>query len=133
MVNPKVRKNEMFYLDIVYDDLKYYQDCEQWHQQQVAFFRSQIEKTLKERAAGTNAQHSMFRPVRDQPPMADSCESFYISLLYHLARCIDSIASLNALMHDILHYNKGNYLGWMHKQMTLMRKPEADGGLVCNF
>ena len=133
MVHPNVRKNEMFYLDIVYDDLKYYKDCLQWHREQVAFFESQIEKAEKACAEGSHVERSMFRPVRDQLPMADSCESFYISLLYFLARNINSIASFNALMDDILHYNKDNYLGWMRKQMTLMRKHESDGGLVCNI
>ena len=76
MVHPQVRKNEMYFLDIVYDELKYYQDSLQWHLKQADFFQSQIEKTTKERKEGTNVQNSMFRPVRDQLPMADSCESF---------------------------------------------------------
>jgi len=132
MVNPLVRKNEMYFLDIVYDELKYYQDCEEWHLQQAAYFKEQKEKAIENRRAGTYVQTSMVCPVRDQLPMAMSCESFYVSLLYHLARIIDSIESLNALMNDILHYNKGNYLGWMHKQIKLMMIPEAEGGLVCN-
>ena len=132
MVNPRVRKNEMFYLDIVYDEVAYYQTCEDWCTKQLAFFKEKKEEAIKARHAGIMPT-SMVNPVRELLPMAQSCESFYLSLLYHCARCIINIETFNALMNDILHYNKGTHLGWMRKQMTLMMKDEANGGLVRNF
>ena len=122
----------MFHLDIVYDDVAYYQACEDWLTTKLAFIKEQKEKAIQARAAG-HPQTSMICPVREPLPMATSCESFYLSLLYHCARLITSIESFNALMDDILFYNRDNYLGWMRKQMSLMMMDEAQGGLVRLF
>ena len=132
MVNPGVRKNEMFYLDIVYDDVAYYQACEEWCTKQAAFFKEKKERAIEAREAEHHPT-SMISPIRELLPMATSCESFYLSLLYHCARCITSIETFNALMNDILHYNRGNYLGWMRKQMHYMMMEETQGGLVRNI
>jgi hypothetical protein len=132
MVNPTVRKNEMFYLDIVFDDVAYYEACEEWCSRHTKIFRDLKEKAQQARQAG-HQPVSNTCPVRELLPMATSCESFYLSLLYHCARFITSIESFNALMNDILHYNRHTYLGWMRKQMNLMMMDETQGGLVRNY
>jgi hypothetical protein len=81
-------------MEIIFDEAAYYQAC--------ATFYEEMATKYREKAGRVSSQcQRLLIPQREMPPMQYNMESFYLSLLYYLARTVVSVEELNALIRQL--------------------------------
>lgn len=92
-----VRQNEMYHMEIVLDEVSYDQACLEFYSAMATKCREKLEKEV----ASQPKPQRLFIPAREMPPMQYNMESFYLSLLYYLARTVTSVEELNSLIRQL--------------------------------
>jgi len=91
-----VRQNEMYHMEIVLDEEAYDHACLDFYSAMATKLRDKLSKETT-----SQPKPCLLIPVREMPPMQYNMESFYLSLLYYLARTVTSVEELNSLIRQL--------------------------------